>query len=833
MPPTIYLAFRFHGSFYHSYRGDTPDELGFGKDIRIIRHLIETLDEFNARGIPVRGTWDFENYFSLEKIMPVYCPDLIAGLQRRVRDGQDEMQLMSYNNGLINAHTAREFEAAIRRGVTNANGSGLRDLFGDHFVGMVRPQEMMYTPIHLKMYKACGIDSISLYYSALPFNGFSNFVPPLTFMERYNPLTLTYPGIDETMTLLPCYNTGDLADHLTLRRWIKQMRRQQLALEKPQDVLLLIDMDADDEFWVGFDVPLLKGRFSTASGLKGLVENVADLDYLAFTTPGDYLKNHQPLRSITIEQDTADGSFDGFSSWAEKWSNQRLWTGLERARLLELQARRLLANELPAPLKSLLDESFEARLKILSTTHFGMAAPVMNLTREAIARDLVRDAVETAAAAFDRAAEKTDRAAFSLLDYVRGDSTELITYQARPSRSLVRLPLRESALEKFFIRDVHGRIVPSATLNTDARRELLFVESFEPNERKDYAIEVGEPAAVTAPVSVSDRSLRNEFLQIDFDQQGQLSGVQLDGSEFALDRFLRSGITYAGKSSEVETWTTNESLSLGVVGLKRMHGSLTLKGGYAVRFEREIMLAAGLPYLYATLRIYYPRTPDQGYDRGKAQRLQQAWDNDWQEITPCEIFPALAGHAENPLRVWKHNYCDHISSFSLDYGRFSKNIKLDSVNNHVTHGWVAVSDGDRGLLVAQTGDVASGMAFCPLRTRRQKDVARVRFNPFGTYWGKQYRYATADTGLGNLLATAFSASDHIKSYAPSYNGRVQEFSLMIAPYTGDVPPETVRYAAEAFAYPYLVLNDDRVIAVPPHRSWDGAGLGETPDQRND
>ena len=38
--PKIYLAFRFHGNFYHSYRGDTPDELGFGKDIRIIRHIL-------------------------------------------------------------------------------------------------------------------------------------------------------------------------------------------------------------------------------------------------------------------------------------------------------------------------------------------------------------------------------------------------------------------------------------------------------------------------------------------------------------------------------------------------------------------------------------------------------------------------------------------------------------------------------------------------------------------------------------------------------------------------------------------------------------------------
>jgi hypothetical protein len=123
---------------------------------------------------------------------------------------------------------------------------------------------------------------------------------------------------------------------------------------------------------------------------------------------------------------------------------------------------------------------------------------------------------------------------------------------------------------------------------------------------------------------------------------------------------------------------------------------------------------------------------------------------------------------------------DH-QQLPLDYGRFSKNDELDSVNNQITHAWVAVSDGDRGLLVAQNADIASGMAFCPLRTRKHNAESRVRFNPFGTYWGKQYRYATADTGLGNLLATTFSASDHIRPYAPSYNGRAQEFNLLIAP----------------------------------------------------
>ena len=128
--PKVFLAFRFHANFYHSYRGDTPDELGFGKDIRIIRRIIEVLDDFNAQGVPAQGTWDIESQFSLETIMPKHCPDIIESLKRRVREGRDEVQVMSYNNGLISAHTAWEFDVAVGRAITNAAGSGLRDTSG-------------------------------------------------------------------------------------------------------------------------------------------------------------------------------------------------------------------------------------------------------------------------------------------------------------------------------------------------------------------------------------------------------------------------------------------------------------------------------------------------------------------------------------------------------------------------------------------------------------------------------------------------------------------------------------------------------------------------------
>ena len=126
----VHVGFGFHVNCYHSYRGDTNDALGFGGDIRIIRHILDTLDERNARGIPVKGTWDFENAYSLESILPRYAPDIIDRVRRRQEEKGDENILMGYNNGAMSAMTADEFMASVNWAVSNPFGSGLRDLFG-------------------------------------------------------------------------------------------------------------------------------------------------------------------------------------------------------------------------------------------------------------------------------------------------------------------------------------------------------------------------------------------------------------------------------------------------------------------------------------------------------------------------------------------------------------------------------------------------------------------------------------------------------------------------------------------------------------------------------
>lgn len=845
MQPYIELAFRFHVNFYHSYRGDTPNELGFGKDIRVIRHIVEMLDRFNEAGCAIRGTWDIENAFSLGDIMPEHCPDLITALQRRVRERGDEIEVMSYNNGLITAHTAREFQVAIGRAFTNAEGSGLADVFPT-VAPVVRPQEMMYTPRHLELYRACGVEAISLFYSAVPFNAFSNFIAPLPLHQRYNPLTLSYPGMEESLTLIPAYNHGDIADHLSLRRWITRLRQQQLEMATAADLLLLIDADADDEYWAGYDWPILGRLLTAAQGLQGLVDSVKDLPYLRFTTPYRYLEAHPPVATVSFGQDTADGNFDGMSSWAEKWSNHRLWTGIERSRILEQQTRATLNGDLPEEVSRLLDEAFESRLRALSTTHFGLAAPMMNRTRLKIAADLVKTAFEAAAQAFalsQVAAAPPPSAGdlcFTLMDYARGVDTGVVTYPEKPSRALVRVPLTsKSVKDAAQVTPPRGQALPAAVKPAanpeNEGTELCFVAQMPAGGQVTYDVTLDIPnpagsgtAVSRTAVTAAPQALANGRVTLEFDAQGHPTRIATKVATLEAAPLLRAAVRYRHRLRAVDAWriTSAQAYGEGTVGVVTMEGTIPLGvPDVAVRVWREYLVAAGLPYVYVTTDIAYPRTPDRVRRPDVARRLECTYDNRWQEVMPCEIHLGLTGQAERPLRVWKHNYLDHVSRYDLAQGTFERPGGVDAFNNQITAGWVAVSDQNQGLLIGQTAEATTCFAFTPMRTRQHRDTVELTLNPFGTYTGRQMSYPTATTGFGKRVATMMAET--LRSPAPSYAGHQERFVLMLAPYAGDEPPAQVQADAEAFAAPYALLSASPTIATPGHRTWSTAGLGRS------
>jgi hypothetical protein len=841
--PAVHLAFRFHVNFVHSYRGDTPDERGFGKDIRVIRGIIRALDEANARGIPVRGTWDIENHYSLATVMPRHCPDLVEAIRRRIRDNGDEVEVMSWNNGLVSAHTAAEFDAAISRAVSHADGAGVRDLFGG-FASVVRPQEMMFTPAQLALYPRHGIRAISLYYSALPFNAFSTFVAPLPLEQRHNPLRLVHPEAAGEMVLLPAVNHGDVADHLSLRAWLKRLRRHQRSMREPRDLLLLVDSDADDEFWAGYGWPVVSDLLAAAGGLAKLIRSVDRLPFLRFTTPGTYLRDHEPVATICIRQDTADGSFDGYASWTEKWTNQALWTGIERSRLAELHALRLLEDAPGAAAddaRTLLACGFEARLLALSTTYFGLASPLVNVARLAAGAGLVASAVDDASRALALARNAwvsatprgvpPDVIAFDVLDFRRGVPTDAVAYAPRPSRSLVTIPLAvDGRMAAELATGCHLQRADGATLPCAIRGsfeesdafELLFIEENDGGERHAYTLQpgpTGGTAATVGSVASTPASLASRDAAILFDGCGAAVSIRGQGCELSADPLLATSVTWGGRTFTAEVWqTTEEGASpCASFGWRRVRASIELPAG-RVEIRREYLLAAGLPYAFVRTRVRYPATPPAACPAGLTARLGRTWDGRWQETMPCEIRPLL-GDGRTAFHVWKRNWLDSVTSYDLDYGSFSRNRELDSSNNHLTAGWVAFGDPRRGLLVGQESARWSSPAFCPIRTRRADGGLSLRLNPFGTYRGRQLSYPTRATGLGRL--TALLMADQLAPLAPDYAGRTQDFTLLLAPYLGDRPPDQAAYDAEAFAYPYLVIPRSPLVGTPP---WDRWGL---------
>jgi hypothetical protein len=263
----------------------------------------------------------------------------------------------------------------------------------------------------------------------------------------------------------------------------------------------------------------------------------------------------------------------------------------------------------------------------------------------------------------------------------------------------------------------------------------------------------------------------------------------------------RPWVDYGGRIARSRNTTNVKVMELlqGRVAEMRVEGAIYLPGGKAAPWTHVYTVAAGLESVTVDVQIDYPKTERRNYDRKKAERLARDWDARWRTVAPFELAPALEATEAAPAKVWKHGFFDIVSSYELGYHHFGPNRQQDSLDNHVTDGWVAVSAGGKGLLVAQSAAASTLFAFCPVRTRLRSGWQSVFLNPFGTYYGKQWRYPLAVTGFGRLAALL--GADNLDSYAPSWEGNSIRFSLMLAPYDGDEPPKGLQRDALIFATP--------------------------------
>lgn len=771
----IHVAFGFHVNCYHSYRGDSNDNLGFGSDIRIIRHIIEKLNECNEDGIPVKATWDSENFFSLEKILPEYAPDIIEDIKTRVEKYGDENIIMGYSNGALSAMNEEEFEASIELAVTNPEGSGLQDIFGE-CEKIVRPQEVMFTPSQVKMYNKCGVKALCLYYSCVPFDAFRTVVPQLDDECAFNPLTYTYNG--ESMTIIPTYNNSDVCDAGCLRSWVKELHQKQIDGEINRDLFIFVNMDADAIFWESMNIPVVGSRLANTDGINGLVREVADLDFVKFDTPGGYIKNHENVGTIDFTQDTADGNFTGYASWGEKPYNRKIWTAIERSRAMS-----------KVNAKSDFDAtSFKDRVLLLSTTHFGLATPVLNIERERTANKLANEIINEESSAL-----KTSKK----LKIVNINNS---TLQA------VQLTNNTSAKDASQIILKSKDLVDYTIIPMDSEMKSVFAVMRFKTVKKDYSLDVKVEEA--KPLGLAEIDLVANDIRIKFSVHGNIYSVLCGEKEIGDQDFLKAFITYDKEKIDFVK-TDIKALSLGGSGVGvKVYGTINLPNQIeSGTFEYDFFKFDGADMMFVKTDVKYPYTPETTSISTENSSLGRFSDMKWTEAVPFQITPNFKGD----IKVLKRNFMGDISSFRTQSFPEcdERNNALTSFNHQLSGGFVGLTDGEYGLALATSRQVLNSMACCPMRL---DEDTTVHMAPFGHFYGPQRHHWNRSND--KILNTYTLVTPQGKSIAPAYNGNNEIAMMALSSFTGDMPSDKQLDDMLAFADGSVALDNEVGMLTP-------------------
>ena len=74
----VYVMVGMHVDMYHSWRGDTPDEMGYGYDNRIITSSLKKLNLARSQNKKAKVYWDFAaNNWTFGEFLPKHFPELI------------------------------------------------------------------------------------------------------------------------------------------------------------------------------------------------------------------------------------------------------------------------------------------------------------------------------------------------------------------------------------------------------------------------------------------------------------------------------------------------------------------------------------------------------------------------------------------------------------------------------------------------------------------------------------------------------------------------------------------------------------------------------------
>ena len=653
---------------------------------------------------------------------------------------------MGYTNGALGAMQADELAASVRLAVTNPAGSGLKDLFGGCEM-IVRPQEVMFSPSQVHTYNALGVKALCLYYSCVPFDAFKTLIPPLDDEKAFNPLTFTYK--DEDITVLPTYSNADVCDAGCLRAWVRTLRQKQISGKIKSDLFLFINMDADAIFWESLDLPVVKNRIANTDGIHGLVKEVADLPYVVFDTPGGYLRTHGPVGTVRFTQDTADGNFTGYASWAEKPYNRKIWTAVERSRT----AAKIRPDS----------AAFSERVRLLSTTHFGLAAPVLNIRREEAANALAK----TLNAAF------VDTVGALTVYNTTGSALQCVQLKCAPNRG-------------FTVSSPGLRAYTLVPMGEDSVFLLLRFDEV----RDAYPLAVQEAPTQEAPLP--GLTLRSGGAELSFGEDEPAYHFTYHGHTIGGKDFFSSYLTYHGKRADFLFDSVKGKKTVGGESVV-FSGRILLPGAVSQgSFTFTFFTSRAAEGIFVLTDVVYPYTPERDAISTENSTLGRYTDMKWQEAAPL----LLSFMNEAPVSVIKRNFEGDISVFPTDSFQQAdpENRTLDSFNNQLSAGLIGLTDGKKGLLLANARNVLGSMAFCPMRLL---ESGQVLMNPFGTFSGRQRHHPNRS---GDKIPRTYALiAPQGKSLAPAYNGSRERAVMCLLPFEGAFPEKERLTSLLAFA----------------------------------
>lgn len=688
MPAQVSIALGQHVNMYHSYRGDNPSsEDGFGLDIQAITQTLDHLERFPE--IPLE--WDFDCFETLSKRLPEHAPELLSRIRTRIAGG-DKVRHMGWAGEAVAWCTDDEFVASIAR-----SKAVIREVLADDPVEGIYPQECMVTPDFPRMMTRAGLRWVSLFYSATPFTAFRREVQ-LTPTQQFNPLRWVTPDEAWETILVPMYHHGDIYDHGGLRALVEWIHKNVEG-----EALLYICFDADSPTW-----PALVSQ---------QIPDVVELPFVRFTTAEQYLAATDPVATITITKDLADGVFDGYGSWSEKPFAFEIFTHVMNARRRDNLVA-ILDPESRAT-RDIHSELVLQKLRVLATTHFGLASPYLHPDRIRTARE---------------AAHKLDELSSKELDEAKKGVEPRKGVVANVASATIRTP--------------DGLPLPPG-----ARRRM-------PPLRKP----------IVTPDGIATSSVTFELMSDGRPGPLVLGGVQVGGAGWLRSGFLAGGVL-------AEARLTPEVSDNGL----RLSGPYLWPDGSPAGGGCEFVLSArGLaPVLRIDARCELPQV------------------DGLTEVYPAAIAPAVVGL---PLYVTRYSFTDRVFTYEIYEPQAA-------LNNHVTNGWAAVSDGSIGAIVAFDTTVLAGGACVPMRIDESEGGLAPLVCPFGTLWGDQlYHFPEWSGGTGEGQKIVMQVGPQFKPSAPAYAGQTLRFRLGVLGFHGNAPDqETVEYAL-GFSFPPAPLG---------------------------